>query len=137
MNAKTNDEIKVLGDEAANLAPLGKHLIIDAAGKSLGRIASEAAKALMGKTTPDYTPHILSNVHVKIVNAGKISMRDKKRTAKTYQTYSGYPGGRKLEGFSNLSKRRGAGEPIRRAVRRMLPRNSFLKPRLKNLEITE
>ena len=110
---------------------------IDAAGKSLGRIASEAAKALMGKTTPDYTPHIFSNVHVKIVNAAKLSMRDKKRTAKTYQTYSGYPGGRKLEGFSNLSKRRGVGEPIRRAVRRMLPRNSFLKPRLKNLEITD
>src|SRR3989344_2834018 len=106
---------------------------IDATGKSLGRIASEAAKALMGKTSADYTPHILSKVHVKIVNAGKLSMREKKRTSKTYQTYSGYPSGQRKESFSMLSKRRGSGEPIRRAVRRMLPRNSFLKPRLQNL----
>ena len=110
---------------------------IDAEGKALGRIASEAAKALMGKTHADYTPHILSKVRVKIINAAKISMREKKRVAKKYQTYSGYPGGQRIETFSTLSKRRGAGEPIRIAVRRMLPRNSFLKPRLQNLEITE
>ena len=114
-----------------------KDYTIDAEGKSLGRIASEAAKALMGKTSADYTPHILSNVRVKIVNAGKVSMRGGKRTTKTYQTYSGYPGGRRVESFSTLSKRRGRGEPILRAVKRMLPRNSFLTPRLKNLEITE
>lgn len=114
-----------------------KDYTIDAAGKPLGRIASEAAKALMGKIYADYTPHILSNVRVKVINAAKVAMRDKKRIMKKYQTYSGYPGGQKMEGFVTLSKRLGAGEPIRRAVRSMLPRNSFLKPRLKNLKITE
>lgn len=108
---------------------------IDAAGKTLGRVASEAAKALMGKNSSDYTPHIRSVVRVKIVNAGKIALTSRKRTTKTYSTYSGYPGGRRVETFSALSMRRGAAEPLRRAVRRMLPRNSFLNARLKELEI--
>lgn len=109
---------------------------IDAAGKSFGRVASEAAKALMGKMGADYTPHIRSEIKVKIVNASKIAMRDKKRTKKVFKTYSGFPSGQKQESYKDLSERRGAGEPLRRAIRGMLPRNSFLKPRLKNLEIT-
>lgn len=110
---------------------------IDAAGKTLGRVASEAAKALMGKTSPSYVPHIRSSVRVTIVNAGKLSMRAHKRSTKTYTTYSGFPGGRKVETFTALSKRRGIAEPIRRAVQRMLPRNSFLKERMKSLMITD
>ena len=110
---------------------------IDAAGRTLGRVASEAAKMLMGKTTPDYTPHKRSDVRVTIVNASKLSMRDKKRQAKMYQTYSGFPSGRRLESFSSLSVRRGRGEPIRRAIARMLPRNTFRTARLKNLIITD
>lgn len=112
-----------------------KEYTIDASGKTLGRVASEAAKALMGKNSPDYTPHIRSVVHVKIFNAGKISLSSRKRTTKTYSTYSGFPGGRRVETFTMLSQRRGIAEPIRRAVRRMLPRNTFLTARLKHLEI--
>jgi len=52
---------------------------IDAEGKSLGRVASQAAKTLMGKTSPDYVPNIRSDVKVLIVNAGKLSMPEKKR----------------------------------------------------------
>ena len=110
---------------------------IDAAGKTLGRVASEAAKALMGKTSADYTPHIRSVVVVKVVNAAKIAMREKKSVKKMYKTYSGYPGGQQLESYKMLSSRRGAGEPLRRAVKRMLPRNTFLTDRLKNLLISE
>ena len=110
---------------------------IDASGKSLGRVASEAAKALMGKTSADYTPHIRSNVRVKVLNAGKISIREGKRVHKMYQTYSGYPGGLRKESFAQLSKRRGIGAPLRKAVERMLPRNTFRTARLKNLIITE
>ncbi len=112
-----------------------KEYTIDAAGMTLGRVASAAAKALMGKNSPDYTPHIRSEVHVKIVNAGKIRLTSHKRTTKTYSTYSGYPGGLKVETYTMLAQRRGLGEPIRRAVRRMLPRNTFLTARLKHLEI--
>jgi large subunit ribosomal protein L13 len=110
---------------------------IDAAGKSLGRIAAEAAKALMGKKGADYTPHVRSDVKVTIVNAGKILMREKKRVRKTYTSYSGYPGGFKKESLSHLASRKGMGEPLRRAIKRMLPRNTFLVPRLKNLHISE
>ena len=59
---------------------------IDAAGKTLGRVASEAAKALMGKTMPDYTPNVRSEVKVKIVNAKKLYMRDRKKTQKMNTT---------------------------------------------------
>ena len=110
---------------------------IDAAGKTLGRVASEAAKALMGKMRADYTPHKNSGVKVIITNAGKLYTREKKRTAKIYTNYSGYPGGLKRESWASLSARKGNGEAIRRAVRRMLPRNTMLVARIKNLSITE
>ncbi len=110
---------------------------IDAGGKSLGRIASEAAKALMGKTHADYTPNVRSNVKVTIANASKLRMPEKKRTAKIYTTYSGYPSGLKKESFARLSSRRGTGEALRRAIRRMMPRNTMLVARMKSLTITE
>ena len=109
---------------------------IDATGKTLGRVASEAAKALMGKTSPDYTPNKLSDVKVVITNASKLYMRDRKRTSKQYLRYSGYPGGLKRESFASLSARRGVQEPLRTAILRMLPRNTFRTPRIKNLIIT-
>lgn len=110
---------------------------IDAEGKAIGRVASEAAKALMGKTSPDYTPHIRSEVRVTIVNASKLSMQLRKRTQKVYRTYSGYPGGQKKESFTALSLRKGAEGPLRKAVERMLPRNTFRSARMKNLKISD
>ncbi len=110
---------------------------IDAAGKALGRVASEAAKALMGKMRADYTPNILSEVKVAITNAGKLYTTEKKRHGKIYTTYSGFPGGQKVESLASLNARKGKGEAIRRAVTRMLPRNTMRVSRLKNLTITE
>ena len=109
---------------------------IDAAGKSFGRVASEAAKALMGKMSADYTPHIRSDVKVTITNATKVKMPEKKKNTKVFKTYSGYPSGQKQESFRQLSDRRGAGEPLRRAIQSMLPRNTFRTARMKNLSIT-
>lgn len=106
---------------------------IDAAGKTIGRVASEAAKALMGKTRADYTPNKRSNVKVTVNNAAKLYTRESKRQSKVYTTYSGYPGGLKKETLANLNVRKGHGESIRRAVRRMLPRNTMLTARMKNL----
>lgn len=110
---------------------------IDAAGKTIGRVASEAAKALMGKMSADYTPHKRSDVKVSITNASKLYTRESKRTQKTYQHYSGYPGGQRVETLASLNARKGKGEAIRRAVERMLPRNTMRVARLKNLSITE
>jgi len=110
---------------------------IDAAGKSLGRVASEAAKALMGKTTASYTPHIRSTVKVVVSNAGKLRITEKKRLQKIYTRYSGYPGGLKKESLGSLAGRLGNGEALRKAVKGMLPRNTMLVDRLKNLSIKE
>jgi len=110
---------------------------IDAAGKTLGRVASEAAKALMGKMRADYTPNKSSGVKVTITNAGKMYMREKKRAQKMYTTYSGYPGGQKVESLASLNARKGKGEAVRRAVKRMLPQNTMRVARLKNLTVTE
>ena len=108
---------------------------IDATGKALGRVATEAAKALMGKAHASYTPHIPSNVKVTISNASKIRLTEKKRLQKIYTSYSGYPGGLKKESLGSLVGRRGTGEALRKAIKGMLPRNTMLVARLKNLKI--
>lgn len=115
-----------------------KTYTIDAGGQTLGRVASAAAKALMGKTRADYTPHVDSNVKVAVVNASKIYSREKKRNGKTYTSYSGYPGGFKKETWAHLAARKGGNaEALRRAVSRMLPRNTMKTSRMKNLIVTE
>jgi len=106
---------------------------IDAAGRTIGRIASEAAKMLMGKTRADYTPNKMSAVKVTVINASKIYTRERKRTQKIYTKYSGFPGGLKKESLSALNLRKGHGEAVRRAVQRMLPNNTMRTARLKNL----
>jgi len=137
MSAKSDANKKVLGAEASKRAALAKNLVIDAAGKTLGRVASEAARALMGKTHASYTPHLRSQVRVEITNASKIYLREKKRLQKTYTRYSGYPGGLKHESLASLRARSGMAAPLRVAIKGMLPRNTMLVSRLKNLSITE
>ncbi len=110
---------------------------IDAAGRTLGRVASEAAKALMGKTQVNYTPNKNSGIKVNITNAGKMYIREAKRRQKVYTSYSGFPGGQKRESLASLSARKGNAEAIRRAVARMLPRNTMHTPRMKSLLISE
>lgn len=110
---------------------------IDAAGRTLGRVASEAAKALMGKMRADYTPNKNSGVKVTIVNAGKLYIRERKRSRTIYTTYSGYPGGMKRESLASLTARKGNGEALRRAIARMLPRNTMHTPRMKSITVTE
>ena len=110
---------------------------IDAAGKTLGRVAAEAARALMGKAHADYTPHIPSVVKVTIANAGKIRMTEKKRLQKKYTQYSGHPGGLKVESLGSLVGRRGKSAAVRKAVERMIPRNAMKTVRLKRLIVTE
>lgn len=110
---------------------------IDASGKTVGRVATEAAKALIGKAHADYTPHIPSIVTVTISNAGKIRMTEKKRLQKKYTSYSGHPGGLRVESLGSLVGRRGKSEAVRKAVERMLPRNTLRVGRLKRLIVTE
>lgn len=112
---------------------------IDAAGKKIGRIASQAAQALMGKKSASYVPHVDSGAKVKITNATKLHIPEKKRVQKIYTHYSQYPGGLKEESLAALLKRRGKGhaEVLRRAIERMMPRNTLRVARMKRLTITD
>lgn len=119
------------------MTTIQKQFTIDAAGRTLGRVASEAAKMLMGKTLASYTPNIRSDVKVTVVNASKIYSRERKRKSTIYTTYSGYPGGQKKESLAHLIERKGQSEAVRRAVQRMLPNNTMRTARMRNLIVTE
>lgn len=110
--------------------------IIDANGKRLGRVATEAATVLLGKDSPDFAKNVVAPVMVKITNASKLDISDKRGTEE-FQTYSGHPGGRKVETLDHLAHRRGYGEVMRRVVNGMLPKNKLRKLRMQNLEVTE
>jgi large subunit ribosomal protein L13 len=110
--------------------------IIDATGKRLGKVATEAATVLMGKDKADFAKHIMSDVVVEIHNASKLDIPEKK-LGEIYQRYTGYPGGRREETLEHLAERRGIGEVIQRTVGGMLPNNKHKKRLLKQLIVTE
>ena len=109
---------------------------IDAKGKRLGKVATEAATLLMGKNQPDFAKNIVADVKVTIENASQLDIPEKKKT-EGYQTYSGYPGGLKTETLEHLGERRGYAEVVRRTVNGMLPKNKLQSVLMKNLVVTE
>ena len=113
------------------------YFVANAEGKILGRLATRIATILAGKHKVIYTPHVDTGDFVIVLNADRIKVTGKKPTEKIYARYSGYPSGQRVESFRALSERRGAAEPLRRAVERMLPRNTFRTARMKNLQISE
>ena len=78
----------------------------DAEGVPLGRLASEIAVVLMGKHRPEYTPHVDTGDFVIVTNATKVGLSGKKATEKFAKTYTGYPGGLKLEAYGSLRERK-------------------------------
>lgn len=110
---------------------------IDAKDKALGRVATAAAVFLMGKDDPAFQRNVAPNVKVKILNASKAKISQKKMQEKTYQNYSGYPGGRKVFTMEKLIEKKGYEEVFRKAVRGMLPSNKLRAVMMKNLIITE
>ncbi len=113
-----------------------KKKIIDAQNKKLGRIATEAAMALMGKDSPDYKRNVAPDVEVQIINAGAMDISSIKKEDKYYLTHSGYPGGQKKEKLGALIDRKGAEEALKRAVKGMLPDNKLKAKMIINLKIT-
>ena len=109
---------------------------IDAAGKRLGKVATEAAAVLIGKNNPAFARHIMEDVRVEITNASKLDISEK-RSQEIYQSYSGYPGGRRIETLDHLGKRLGYAEVLKRTIGGMLPSNKHKKPLLLKLVITE
>lgn len=109
---------------------------IDASGKILGRLASEAAMLLRGKNSPSFDPSKMSKNRVIIGNAGKIRVSGKKLEQKLYRRHSGYHGGLKEENLQKLMVR----DPrlaVRRAVMGMLPKNKLRNKIIKNLVFTK
>ena len=113
-----------------------KEFVIDAKGRRLGKVATEAATILLGKNSPDFSKNVPAPVTVKITNARLLDISEKRATEE-FQTYSGHPGGRKTETLGHLAVRRGYDEVLRRVIGGMLPKNKLHKVRMHNLEITE
>ena len=110
-------------------------ITIDAADKTLGRVASMAAKALLGKNSASFAKNVVAQDGVKIINASRVAVSGNKKQDKEYVRYSGYPGGQKVENYAMLTARKGTEEAIRKAVSGMLPKNKLQKPRMKMLTI--
>jgi len=111
-----------------------KWYVIDAEGKTLGRLTSEVASILRGKHKPTFTPHVDTGDHVIIVNASKIQLTGKKLTDKIYYRHSMHPGGLKtrtaLEMRTNYPERM-----LELAVKGMLPKNSLGRQMFKKLHV--
>jgi len=109
---------------------------IDASGRRLGDVLTEAARYLLGKNDPQFARHIATPATVTITNASKLDIPERKKR-EIYQRYSGYPGGRKEETLQHLADRMGHAEIVRRSIAGMLPKNRLQKVRLKNLTVTD
>ena len=96
--------------------------VVDAADKTLGRLATEIAHRLRGKHKPEYTPHMDMGDYVVVVNCDKVRVTGAKRTDKQYYHHTGFPGGIKSASFEQLIER-APERVIQRAVKGMMPRN--------------
>jgi large subunit ribosomal protein L13 len=108
--------------------------LIDAEGKTLGRLATQIADALRGKRKPEYTPHCDTGDFVVVVNAEKIVVTGNKRADKQYFRHSGYAGGIRSRTLGEMLERRPE-EVIRKAVKGMLPRNRLARQQLTKLKV--
>ena len=108
--------------------------VVDASGKTLGRLAPQIADTLRGKRKPVYTPHIDTGDFVVVVNAQKIAVTGNKRAGKLYHRHSGYPGGLRTRTFEQMIERRPE-EIIRLAVTGMMPRNRLARKQLTKLTV--
>jgi large subunit ribosomal protein L13 len=111
-----------------------KWYVVDASGQTLGRLASQVARILMGKENPQYTTFLDTGDHVIVINAEKVKTTGMKSEQKVYQHYTGYPGGLRTEEF----RKRFARKPesvIEAAVLRMLPKSKLGRQMISKLNV--
>ncbi|HEY9582908.1 MAG TPA: uL13 family ribosomal protein [Candidatus Paceibacterota bacterium] len=111
--------------------------IVDAKGRTIGRIASEAAKILCGKTSASFERHTARTTKVKITNAKLMHIPLKKQTGKGYVRYTGYPGGLRKQRLEEIITKKGVAEPLRLAIYGMVPANKLRAVVMRNLVIEE
>lgn len=110
--------------------------VVDATNRTVGRMASRIATILRGKHKAYYTPHFDAGDYVIVVNSSKVVFTGNKLEDKEYQTFSGYPGGQKIEMAKNLLNRR-PNVVVERAVKGMLPKNRLGRAMAKKLFVYE
>lgn len=108
--------------------------IVDADGKTLGRMATEIATLLRGKHKPEYTPHVDTGDYVVVINAEKVKVTGRKATDKIYYRHTGYPGGLKEMTFEKLLERTPE-RVIELAVKGMLPRNPLGRAMYRKMKV--
>ncbi len=111
-----------------------KWYVVDAEGKTLGRLATEVAKVLRGKHKPIYTPHMDTGDFVIVVNAARIVLTGNKMRDKLFFRHSGYPGGLKVMNYERLLQTHPE-RAIERAVKGMLPHNRLGRKLVRKLKV--
>jgi len=122
------------GDEAEALKMGAQWFVIDAKDQVLGRLATKAARLLIGKDKPSFTPYLDSGDHVVVINADKIKMTGNKVEQKMYYSHSGYPGGLKEVPAKRVRETRPEWV-VREAIVGMLPKNKLRARRAKKLRV--
>lgn len=108
--------------------------VVDAAGKTLGRLATEVARRLRGKHKPEYTPHVDTGDYIVVINAEKVAVTGNKATDKTYYSHTGFPGGIKSITFDKLIQKKPE-MVIEKAVKGMLPKNPLGRAMYRKLKV--
>jgi large subunit ribosomal protein L13 len=108
--------------------------ILDASGKTLGRLASEISKILRGKHSPTYTPHVDGGDGVIIINAEKVKVTGNKEAQKVYRHHTGFIGNLKEIGYRTMLARK-PGYIIEHAVKGMMPKNRLTRKQMKRLRV--
>jgi len=105
-----------------------KWYVVDAKGKTLGRLASVVASILRGKHRPDYTPNVDCGDHVIVINADQVVLTGNKAQQKKYYTHSLYPGGLKVTSYADMMEKKPE-LVVKKAVFGMIPRNRRVVPK--------
>ena len=108
--------------------------VVDATGKTLGRLASEVARRLRGKHKPIYTPHVDTGDYIIVVNADKVHVTGRKASDKMYHHHTGYIGNLKSASFAKMQEK-APGRVIELAVKGMLPRNPLGRAMYRKLKV--
>ncbi|MGB5582690.1 MAG: 50S ribosomal protein L13 [Gammaproteobacteria bacterium] len=108
--------------------------VVDAEGKTLGRLASEVARRLRGKHKPVYTPHVDTGDYIIVVNADKVHVTGKKASDKMYYHHTGYIGNLKSASFNQMQEKT-PGRVIELAVKGMLPKNPLGRAMYRKLKV--
>lgn len=118
-----------------NTKPEATTYVIDATDRTLGRVASEAASALLGKKSVHFSKNQALPITVTVNNASKLHITERRAKGKVYTHYTGYPGGLRETRMDVMIDKKGIAEVVKKTVDGMIPRNKLRKSRMQNLVV--